>query len=339
MAHPSSSVDPLPHRQREAGVEKRHVGIIETTASSQFGLIGYDQLTGLEFTRGEIRGLRRRGVVRPVRPGVLATVGTPNSREGEIMAAVVAAGKTAFASHETAAWLWGLPLPHAAALEVTVVLERWANLANVRVHRSGLLRESDVLDLKGIPVSSPERTIVDLSSRFTLTELGSMADEAVRRHITSLGRIERLAQRLGRAPGRSPRKIAAMIERRVPGVEARESTLEDFVFDSLRRYEVPQPEPQHVVWAGGQERRLDHAYPAERVMIDALGYEYHGMRGRFDDDARRRNDIRAAGWRIVEVTSAFNDWQTAAAVAEALGLALPDKRLPLLTFEEWKALR
>ena len=66
-----------------------------------------------------------------------------------------------------------------------------------------------------------------------------MTDEALRRRLTTHGRIAYAAERLGRAPGRSPKKVAEMLERRLPGLEIRESVLEDFVFDALRRFARP----------------------------------------------------------------------------------------------------
>ena len=46
-----------------------------------------------------------------------------------------------------------------------------------------------------------------------------------------------------------------------------------------------------------------------------------------------------AGWRVLEFTSAFTDWQIATQVARALGLEPPAMQGNALTFAEWKRLR
>jgi hypothetical protein len=313
--------------------------LIDELGARQLGLVTYGQLRAACCTPRQVLGMVARGELLETRAHVYVAAGAPRTHEQDVMAAVLAAGKTAFASHETAAHIWQLPLPQPAALEITVVIERWARLKGVRVHRSGLLVDLDVMIPAAIPVSSPERTIVDLSSRLSLNALGRMTDDAVRRRLTSLGRIQRTVERLGRAPGRSPKKVAEMLARRIPGVEQRDSDLEDFAFDALRRFALPLPVPQYEVAVRGHKRRLDLAYPSAAVMLDVLGYDYHRMRERFDDDCGRRNELRDAGWRIVEVTSAFTDWRIACEVARALGRPRPARAADPVMFLEWQGLR
>jgi hypothetical protein len=74
------------------------------------------------------------------------------------------------------------------------------------------------------------------------------------------------------------------------------------------------------------------------VGLEAKGFEYHSGRARFDDDALRINELRLAGWKMLEFTSAFTDWQIARQVARALGLPEPSPKAQL-TFAEWKRLR
>jgi hypothetical protein len=289
-------------------------------------------------TRDTIRGLRGSGALNALHHHVYAVAGAPCSYERTVLAAVLAAGEHAFASHETAASLRQLPLPGPAALEVTTVYERCPSVPGVRVHRSGRLEEQYVEMLGPIPIARVELVIVCLSSRLTLTELGRVTDEALRRRLTTHGRVAYAAEHLGRAPGRSPKKVAEMLERRLPGLEIRESVLEDFVFDALRRFDVPLPVPQHVVRVGGRRRRIDHCYPDLCLAVEAKGYEYHGRRERFDDDALRGNELLLAGFRVLTFTSAFTDLQIAQQVSAAIGHREP-RRHRAITFEEWKRLR
>jgi hypothetical protein len=129
-----------------------------------------------------------------------------------------------------------------------------------------------------------------------------------------------------------------MLQQRTAEHEVLESVLEAFVFGALRRFGLPLPVVQFEVFIDGQRRRIDLCYPQRMVALEAKGFEYHGGRARFDDDAVRTNQLRLAGWTVLEFTSAFTDLQIAQQVARVLSLP-PPKAKPALTFTEWKALR
>jgi hypothetical protein len=307
--------------------------------SGQLGLVTIAQARDADVSYAALRRRVRAGELIVAIPGVLASPSAPDTFERRLLAGVLAAGPTAFASHESAAYLWGLPILGAPRLEVTTVIERRPRVDGVTHHRSGLLIDPDVTIIDLIPVSTPERTIVDLSSRLGLRELGRVVDEALRLRITTLNRIHWMVERLPKAPGRSPNKLREVLAKRTPGGEEHESLLEDFVFDALRRFAIPPPVAQFRVVVNGRERRIDLAYPPSLLALEAKGFEYHGLRDRFDEDALRGNELQLAGWRVLEFTSAFTDWQIATQVARALGLEPPAMQGNALTFAEWKRLR
>ncbi|MGQ0825575.1 MAG: hypothetical protein ACT4OX_11230 [Actinomycetota bacterium] len=317
----------------------RYDRCIAANASEQLGLITYDQLRGLGVTRRELRTMLDNGRLSIVRTHVYRICGAPQSREQGMCAAVLAAGKAAFASHESAAWLLQLPLPQPAALEVSTVLERSPRLPGVRVHRSGLSDALNARPVRGVMCATPDLVVIELSMRLGVSDLGRVADEAVRRHLTTLAEIRRTSKRLGPAPGRSPKKIAEMVERRLPGGELRESDLEDFVFSALRRFALPVPVMQHKVVVHGKQRRIDFCYVEEHLALEPKGFEFRRFRSKFDSDARRSNELVLAGFRELTFTAAFTDWQIARHVAEALNRRPPARPRSPLTFEEWKRLR
>lgn len=313
-----------------------HVDVeILRLAGGQHGLVTHRQLREQEVSHKAIRHRLDTGALEGVRPDVYRLVGSVATYEQTVLAAVLAAGVTAYASHETALHLWGLRLPDAACLEVTTVLERRPMLKGVRMHRSGLLTDPDVTELNGIPVTTVERAIVDVSSRFDVVTLGRLVDEAVRKGITSLSRIVRLLERLRRAPGRSPKKMQEVLRRRIPGMEERESVLEDFVFDALRRFGFALPVAQHEIVLAGRKRRIDFCYVEHLLALEPKGFDTHRMRNHFDDDALRGNELVLAGYRVLEFTSAFTDWQIAVHVAEALQLPAPERPTRVRTFAGW----
>lgn len=304
--------------------------------SRQHGLVTVGQLRELGLSEDAIRHRATSHRHVRARRGVLANPGVAPTYEQSVLAAVLAAGETAFASHDTAAWLWGLlRQAETPPIEVTTVLKRRPRVEGVTMHRSGLLIDPDVTRLRGIPVSTPERMVNDLSSRYSVHDLGVIIDDAVRRRLTSLGRISGLIDRLPRAPGRSPLKLREALARRVPDCDRRESELEDFVFDAIRKFELPLPVPQHRVTVNGRRRRIDLCYVDQRLAVEPKGFGWHATRGRFDDDALRGNELQLAGFDVLEFTTAFTDWQIADQVARGLHLPVPACPSDPLTFAEW----
>jgi very-short-patch-repair endonuclease len=215
------------------------------------------------------------------------------------------------------------PIDESAPIEITTVLECTPTIPGVRAHRSGILDDHDVEVVDGIPTSSAARLIIDLSGRMGPVGLGRLADDAVRAGQTSPGAIVQRLERLPWAPGRSPNTVREMLAARLPEFGSRESRLEEFVFDSLRRYGLPVPKAQVWVQLPGGPRRLDSCYADDLLVLESDGFEFHSGRGSFDDDRRRNNELVVAGFRVLHFTSAFTDHEIACTVAAALALAPP----------------
>ncbi len=313
----------------------RHLARLER---EQHGLVALHQLANDdEWTRSRVDH-RVRGRRDRVARQVYANPSVRPSYQQRVLATVLSAGDGAFASHETAAKLWGLPLPRPALLEVTTPLDRRPIPPGTRMHRSGLILPEDVRSVDQIPVSSVELTIASMSSRFGVVVLGRMADDAVRRRIMTLDALAEIVERLRPAPGRSTRKMREVLARRLPGVEDRESDLEDFLLASILRFRLPMPIAQHEVLYEGQLRRIDLCYPDDWLALEAKGFRWYRLRSVWDRDALRGNELQLAHFRVLSFTSAFTDWQIATQVAEALGLPRPAWQQPH-TFADWSRRR
>ena len=69
---------------------------------------------------------------------------------------------------------------------------------------------------------------------------------------------------------------------------------------------VPPFVTQHYVPVDGHDYFLDFAWPDRKVGLEYQGWRDHGTtRGAFDNDTSRRDRLTAAGWRILEATSAM----------------------------------
>jgi hypothetical protein len=81
------------------------------------------------------------------------------------MAAVLAAGDSAVLSHATAAGAWDLRPLGSGAVHVTVPGDPGRDRRRgVRIHRSRTLTAHDTTRRRGIPTTTPVRTIIDLAA-------------------------------------------------------------------------------------------------------------------------------------------------------------------------------
>lgn len=311
--------------------------------SSQFGLATLDQMRAIGLSRKMVFRRCERGLLVPCfagRSGVYRDPAAPTTTDQTLCAAVFAAGAGAYVSHESALFALDLPLPGDTwAIEVATAADRRPTARAFKVHRSYLVRDDDLTTVRGIPVAKPGLALVDLSTRWSMRALGVVLDEALRAGSVTLTELEAMTERLAPAPGRSKVVLRRLIEARREG-EGSESVLEDFVLAAIERFGLPKPQRQVPFAIGSRTGRIDAGYPEHEVALEAVGFEWHGRgRARFDDDRFRSNDLVLAGWRVLEFTSAFTDWQIAEQVARALARPVPPRPVREQDFAAWKRRR
>ena len=292
---------------------------LDDLAQRQYGLISYEQARRAGLTPDAIRHLHERGTWQQFRLGVSVMRGAPRSWEQSTLAAILAAGDHAWASHASVLRLWDFERFRQADIEITTPRGRRLRIEGVRAHRSQTLDEGDLAVVKRIPALTIARTVADMSGRLDVDDLGRIIDEGLRRGITSLRALDRVIRRLHHiAPGRSPSKLTRVLALRVPGYEPGDSSLETRVYEALVASELPAPTRQHRVIVGNRTYYLDLAYPEFRVAIEVDGFEFHRGRHSFDEDRRRQNDLVRAGWIVLRFTSTSTVDEMVANVAEVL---------------------
>ena len=203
--------------------------------------------------------------------GVYA-VGQPNlSTEGRWMAAVLACGEGAVLSHRDAAALWGLLRPRAGHVHVTVSGRAGrARHDGIVLHRSPSLLSSETTLRRGIPVTTPARTIADLKR----TEEAREWRRAVREASVK-------GYDLGEVPSDRTR-----------------SDLERRMLNLCRRHRLPTPQVNATV--GGYE--VDFLWPERRLIAETDGWVYHRGRQAFEEDRTRDVVLDGLDHRVVRFT-------------------------------------
>lgn len=255
-------------------------------------------------------GLSPRQLERMVECGRLTRVGyetyvfpgTPPTWYQAVAIAVTSAGRLSAASHQSAAFLHGLIDRRPDTVEVVAPRWRRSRAVEFVVHESLDIVEDDLTRLRGIRLTTPVRTVVDLgASAHWLVE--SALDAGLRRRMYSLGDVASFVGRVAKRGRRGVGVIRPLIEQRLLWNGITESELEDL----LRRAwgdRQPQPTPQHVIRSpdGVFVCRADFAFVEHRVRIELDSEAFHMDRPTFRKDRRVQNETELLGWRTLRYT-------------------------------------
>lgn len=277
--------------------------LIGRRAATQHGLVTRRQVLGVGSAR-QLQVRVQRGSLIPVRTGVFRVAGAPETWEQHLLAAVFAGGEGTVASFRSAAWLWrlaGFETPD--QLEITVPRRRRARLPGVQVHDSRVTGRAHRAVHHSIPVTSPARTLCDLTACCGLGAVARAVDDALRRKLTTVKKIERVFLDLANQGRRRSTFMRALLEERLEGFEPGDSPPEGKLYRWIVGAGLPMPRMQHWVRVGRHRYRLDLAYPEQKIGIEYDGWDAHRTRTSFDSDAERDVILEDAGWRMLHFTS------------------------------------
>jgi very-short-patch-repair endonuclease len=226
--------------------------------------------------------------------GVYAVGHANVSVEAVFLAAVKACGAGAVLSHYAAAAHWGMVEWDDRYPSVTAPRARVH--PGVRVHR-GALTDLDVTRHRTIPITTPARTLVDLSSVLPYQALRRAARNARSLRLVSLPWITEALERAGSRRGTSNlRQILAT------GLPPTRSELEDAVLELIVAGGLRTPDVNVPMRIGGRRVIPDFRWPEQRLVIEADGAEWHDDRIAREDDVDRQALLEAHGERVVRVT-------------------------------------
>jgi very-short-patch-repair endonuclease len=281
----------LNHHDREK--RPPDVGVARI-ATEQHGVISRCQLTGLGVGAGSIQRRLEAGRLHRIHQGVYAVGHSDLTGRGRWMAAVLACGEGALLSHRSAAALWELLPTTAAGIDVTGArtIHRQRRIC---VHRPRRFDSSDRTIRDGIPVTTVARTLLDLAEAVSRPPLERAFEAAERLALLDLRAVEGV---LDRARGRRGRKHLASIAMRYREQPVTRSQLERRFLDLCRDASFPLP----AVNASVAGFEVDVLWPAQRLIVELDGYEFHRTRLAFERDRLRDAELQLAGYRIVRVT-------------------------------------
>jgi very-short-patch-repair endonuclease len=266
-----------------------------SVAARQYGVITYAQLVKCGLTRNQIDRRARVGHLQRIWRGVYAWGHRQLTREGRLLAAVLACGPTAVASHRAAGARWELLISD--LMEVTVPGPGTrARRPGIRLHRSRRLDPADVTVKDGIPITTVARTIVDLNAVVPDRLVERAYEQALIRRLLAPGEIEQALERAGGRRTSALRRLLALEQR---AATVTRSELEERFLALVRHAGLPEPE----VNAGLAGYEVDFLWRAQRRVIEVDGHAYHSTRQATTRDRRKDDDLEAAGYRVTRFTA------------------------------------
>lgn len=272
-------------------------------ATRQYGVVSTRQMQGLGVSERTVRGWASAGRLYRVHQGVYAVGHRHLTWHGWCMAAVLAAEPNApgeivwpaVASHESAAYLWGLLRYRPEAMHVTAPIRRRAR-RGFRVHFSSIIGAEDRAVREGIPLTSVARTFLDLALTWRPGALDGALERAEERGLFDLAEVESVLARAGGHRGRGPLRRALAVYRPDPAFTRSK-------FERRFRRLVAAaglPPPAANIAVAGYE--LDAFWPELRFAVELDLFETHGTRAAFERDRRRDEELKLLGIEMIRVT-------------------------------------
>jgi hypothetical protein len=271
---------------------------IAVIAAGQKGLISWDQLrhAGLEPKSIRHRVASRR--LHVIHDKVYSVGRERLTQDERFMAAVLAGGLDARVSHEAAAALWGVRPFSSRVVDVTT--SAWKrNQPGVRF-RARDCRYSECTEIRGIPVTGPSRTLLDLGQVLDDDALERAFREAERLQLTDVAAVADLLERYPRRHGSAAVRRLSVMKELYKGVTR--SELEERFREFLHAHEIPDPEWNVHIDLHEASLEVDCLWRDRQFVVELDGYGYHAGLDAFERDRLRDRLLQLAGYLPVRIT-------------------------------------
>ncbi len=160
------------------------------------------------------------------------------------------------------------------------------------------IESDEVCVVDGLRVTTPERTALDLASRFPLDPAVAAVDALIQATALKLADVDQLVERYrGRRGIKAARAALGLVD------GGAQSPKETWLRVLLIRAGFPRPQTQIVVrneW-GWREAYLDMGWEDIKVAVEYDGDQHRSDRRQYVKDIRRLGTLERMGWIIIRV--------------------------------------
>jgi very-short-patch-repair endonuclease len=204
----------------------------------------------------------------------------------------------AFASHSSAAKVLGLAVPDNPFQHVTVRrAEDRRYRPEIKPHVTK--RRRGVIWVRGMPVTDPITTFLQMAGRLSLVDLVVLGDDIVRRYRIPPKRLVQAARKSTDYYAAAALRGARLVRKGV------DSPMETRLRMLIVLAGLPEPvvNMRLVREDGTWKRRFDLCYPRIKLVIEYDGRQHAEDTQQWHADLGRREELEDAGYRILVVTA------------------------------------
>jgi very-short-patch-repair endonuclease len=261
-------------------------------------VVGRWQLKDLGLSEKMIKTRIAHGGLNRVHRGVYAVGHRALTVESRWMAAVLAHGPGAVLSHRSAGQFWGLYPRSRIAPEVTSPGSKKTK-GGIVAHR-GSLPGDEVVRVRGIPVTSVPRTMLDLAGQLKEREVERAWNEMEVRGYTDALSVPDLLERY---PGRKGSvSLTRLANRRTLPVGITRNDFEEAFLALIDRHGLPRPRMNAHVALRGRFYEVDCLWEKQRVAVELDGAAVHKTTKAFEDDRERDRILTAERFTTSRIT-------------------------------------
>ncbi len=267
-------------------------------AANQGGVVRRDQALMAGLTRHQIDGRVRSGQWIPVARGGYRLIDLTEATD--IVRAAVAVLPSAVVSHFSAARIHKMsfaPIDHAS---VTVHSRTTHRFSGVQVFRCLDMRDRHITTWQGLPMTTLERTVVDLASVVSERRLAVIVDDLLAGRRTTLHQLDEVLRDVARRGKPGVRAMRGVLMARSDS-EDQQTRLETIGMRVLRDGGLPSFEAEYPIpWR--PDRRFDVAFATARLAIEWDSFRWHSQERVFQSDRERDREALEHGWRVLRFT-------------------------------------
>jgi very-short-patch-repair endonuclease len=249
----------------------------------------------------QLAALREAGVIERRFPGVYRLTAVPVSHEQDLRAALLWAGNEAAAARRSAGEIYGLEDVTAAMPEIVVPPRRRARSDRVMVHH-GYSRAALMLrEVRGIPVTGVEATLVLLAHSLDAEAFEIAFEDARRRRLTSTAAVDAYLTRWGRRGRPGVAAMRALLSDLDP-VHASRSKLEVKTRRLLVAHGITDFVREFPLEWSGRTYLYDFAFEQPRVILEANARRWHDDPADYEHDNEKWSVPARHGYRLLFAT-------------------------------------
>jgi very-short-patch-repair endonuclease len=182
-----------------------------------------------------------------------------------------------------------------APIEVTMPFGNFGTPHGAIVHRTR--RATKPAEVRGIPVSGPERTLLECCRYLGALTIGKALDSAIRLDLTTVDRVLLMLANEGGRGVMGTRRLRGVLAQREHDTST-DSGSEFELLYHMQKGMLPRPELGFELFPASGRRVPDFIWPDLGKSVEVDGIDAHDSADKLDDDLVRQNELMDLGLEI-----------------------------------------